>query len=289
MAARVRNPKTGKGEEVYALVDTGANRDYISTELAERLGLEVKFSTLNLKTATDSSVGIRPMADVILESLQGEYQAEVSDVLIGDFPCKDSSLAPGKKDWSAYRHLRGIEFSDIEAEVEVIISSGHTDATIWTEVRKPLEDRDGEEEEEEEKGPSGRGRRRSKKEPIATKNVFGWTLHGPDGTKGGGQASISLLSADDKVLKEQLEELFNRDFPPIMEEPNNLSREAKYALEQLKDSVKWNESKGKYSAGLPYKHGREKTAEMLNKVNSRATAERRAWSLKRSMEKIPEK
>ena len=174
MAARVRNPKTGKGEEVYALVDTGANRDYISTELAHRLGLEVNYSTLNLKTATNSSVGIRPMADVILESLEGEYRAEVSDVLIGDFPCKDSSLAPGKKDWSAYRHLRGIEFLDIEAEVEVIISSGHTDATIWTEVRKPQDDGNGgsEEEEEEDKGPSKK-RRRRKKEPIATKNVFG--------------------------------------------------------------------------------------------------------------------
>ena len=145
----MRNPETGKGEEVFALVDTGANRDYISTELAQRLGLEVNYSTLNLKTATESSVGIRPMADVVLESMDGEYRAEVSDVLIGDFPCKDSSMAPGKKDWSAYEHLRGIEFHDIEAEVEVIISSGHTDATIWTEVRKPREDREEGEEEKE--------------------------------------------------------------------------------------------------------------------------------------------
>ena len=240
VAARVRNPKTGKAEEVFALVDTGANRDYISTELAERLALEVNYSTLKLKTATDSSVGIRPMADVILESLEGEYRAEVSDVLIGDFPCKDSSLAPGKKDWSAYRHLRGIEFIDIEAEVEVIISSGHTDATIWTDVRRPFGDGGGggegeEEEEEEDKDPSSKRRRRVRREPIATKNVFGWTLHGPDGTKGGGQASIALLSAEDKALKSQLEELFNRDFPPTMEEPNNLSREAKFALQQLKD------------------------------------------------------
>ena len=109
----MRNPKSGKGEEVYALVDTGANRDYISTELAGRLSLEVNYSALNLKTATESSVGIRPMADVILESLEGEYQAEVSDVLIGDFPCKDSSMAPGKKDWSAYPHLKGIDFANI--------------------------------------------------------------------------------------------------------------------------------------------------------------------------------
>ena len=44
MAARVINPISGDGEEVYALVDTGANRDYMSTELAERLGLEINYS-----------------------------------------------------------------------------------------------------------------------------------------------------------------------------------------------------------------------------------------------------
>ena len=137
VAVRIRNPETGKGEEVYALVDTGANRDYMSTELAERLGLEIQYSTLNLKTATETSIGVRPMANVIVESLGGEYTADVSEVLIGDFPCKDSSLAPGKKDWSTYEHLRGIEFANIEADVEVIISSGHTDATIWSDVRRP--------------------------------------------------------------------------------------------------------------------------------------------------------
>ena len=290
MAARVINPSTGEEEEVYALVDTGANRDYMSTELANRLKMEVKYSTLNLKTATDSSIGIRPMADVILESLDGEYRATVEDVLIGDFPCKDSSMAPGKKDWSAYEHLRGIEFADIDAEVELIISSGHTEATVWTEIIKPDRRKEEEEdEEEEEPGKKGKRRRRTRKEPVATKNVFGWTLQGPDGKKGDSQVSISLLSAEDKMLRDQLQSLFDRDFPPTVDHVHNLSREAKYALEQLEESVKWNEEKGKYSAGLPYKYGREKTAEILNNVNSRATAERRAWSLKRSMEKIPDK
>ena len=91
----MKNPISGEGEDVYALVDTGANRDYMSTELAERLGLEVKYSTLRLKTATDASIGVRPMADMILESRDGQYRARVEDVLIGDFPCKDSSMAPG--------------------------------------------------------------------------------------------------------------------------------------------------------------------------------------------------
>ena len=259
MAAKVSNPISGKGEEVYALVDTGANRDYMSTELAERLGLEIKYSTLNLKTATEASIGVRPMADMVLQSRDGQCKAKVDDVLIGDFPCKDSSMAPGKKDWSTYEHLAGIEFANIDAEVELIISSAHTEATIWTEISRPREDKD-DEGEDGEKGNKKGGKKNAKKEPVATKNVFGWTLQGPDGLKGKQHASISLLSAEDQVLKDQLHSLFDRDFPPVLDETQHLSKEAKYALEQLEESVKCNEEKGKYSAGLPYKYGRGKNS-----------------------------
>ena len=68
-----------------------------------------------------------------------------------------------------------------------------------------------------------------------------------------------------------------------------LSRKAKYALEQLEETIKWDPVKGKYSVGLPFKQGRDKAASILRSVDSRATAEKRAWSLKRSMERIPDK
>ena len=58
---------------------------------------------------------------------------------------------------------------------------------------------------------------------------------------------------------------------------------------QEKESVKWIAEKGKYNCGLPYKYGREKTAEILNKVESKSMAERRMWSLKISFEKVPAK
>ena len=64
-----------------------------------------------------------------------------------------------------------------------------------------------------------------------------------------------------------------------------MSREARYALEQLKETTVWDVEAGKFKAGLPYKKGREKTAEILNSVDSEATARRRMMSLKRSMEK----
>ena len=207
------------------------------------------------------------MVSMVLESIDDSYSVMIGDILVGDFPSNEGSQAPAKKDWSRYEHLRGIEFIDIESKVEMIISSGHAEATTSWERPK-------------------RGRRG---EPVGRITAFGWTVEGRDGIKSDRNAYVSAISADDGELKESMRLIFERDFPVVPEDEKTLSREAKYALEQLQESVKWDEERGKYSAGLPYKFGREKTAEILRSVDSRATAERRAWSLKRSMERVPEK
>ena len=41
--------------------------------------------------------------------------------------------------------------------------------------------------------------------------------------------------------------------------------------------------------GLPWKYGREKAKELLNSIDSRSMATKRSWSLKRSMERVPDK
>ena len=60
--------------------------------------------------------------------------------------------------------------------------------------------------------------------------------------------------------------IFYQDFPHIEHDGKVPSREAEYAREQLKESLKWDEVKGKYLVGLPYKFGREKTAEILSRL-----------------------
>ena len=84
VAARVINPKNGQSEEVYALVDTGADRDYLSTKVRDRLGLDKRESVINLKTVSESSIGMREVSDITLESIEGSYRSEVKDILIGN-------------------------------------------------------------------------------------------------------------------------------------------------------------------------------------------------------------
>ena len=73
--------------------------------------------------------------------------------------------------------MKDIQFADLDAEIELIISSGHTEAMIWTDISKPeTDDEDDEREEESDRSQAekrGKREKRSKRQPVATKNVFG--------------------------------------------------------------------------------------------------------------------
>ena len=123
-------------------------------------------------------------------------------------------------------------------------------------------------------------RRKGKRdEPIAWSTAFGWTLGGLAGERGEitseledveDHVSINLLtSSTDSELRESIDRLFYNDFPWIRDEDKkDLLREARYALEQLRETTIWDVDAGKYKAGLPYKMGREKTAKILNSVDT---------------------
>ena len=119
-----------------------------------------------------------------------------------------------------------------------------------------------------------------KNEPMGLKTNFGWTTAGIAGNGGSDPASVAFLSTKEGELKEQLELLFLNNFPAIKDNKKCHSKEAKFALQQLAESTKWNPELGKYSCGLPYKDGRKVAAKALNSVESRKTAVRRMELLK---------
>ena len=260
------NPTTGEEEAVYALYDTGADTDYISDSLAQRLGLKLNSEYIKLSTAVGEIAENMNTTAIRMRSMDGGYEAEIQDCLVGPFP-NSRDIPPAKRDWSNHEHLRNIEFISIDSAVELIISSAHIDSLLAVD--------------------SSMGRK--EQGPKAIKTMFGWTVAGSCGKKTDPSASVALLSVEDRRLKDDIQKIFHNDFPTVREDELQLSREAKYALEQLEETIRWDPERQKYSVGLPYKQGRDKAASILRSVDSRSTAEKRAWSLKRSMEKIPDK
>ena len=93
-----KRPKNGQEEEIYALLDSGVDRDYLSERVARKLGLEVRRREVNLVTVEEESRKIREMADVEIESLDGQYRVEVEEILVGRFPESSKDIPPSKRD-----------------------------------------------------------------------------------------------------------------------------------------------------------------------------------------------
>merc|ERR1712055_136096 len=131
VALRVINIETGEQEVVYALLDSGSDRDCVSERMARRLGLDLRATEVNLATADATTREMRLLGKVAFESIDGEYRAEVDDVLFETFPAAEDEIPPARRDLSEWPHLKDIEFINLPdgAKVEVILSVAHAD--LW--------------------------------------------------------------------------------------------------------------------------------------------------------------
>ena len=125
VAVTITNPVSGKSERIYALIDSGADRDYLSTDLGERLGLITREEWMSITTVKDTREEWTETTSLILGSTDGQYEARIEDAIIGRFPAARDDLAPAKKDWLECEHMEGIEFEDIDAKVEALICIAH--------------------------------------------------------------------------------------------------------------------------------------------------------------------
>ena len=191
---------------------------------------------------------------MVLKNSDGSYKSEVEDALVGDFTAAKGDIPPAKRDLSKAEHLKGTH--RYRNKVEALISVAHG-VTFWGwTIKTGL-----------------------KNQPILMDTAFGYTVAGINGKRESSSASIASLSASDNILKNELKSIFYQNFPHVGHDGKAPSREEEYARAQLKASIKWVEEKGKYSCGLPYKFGREKTVEILNSVDSSSMAKNRMRSL----------
>ena len=86
VAVNIKEPRTGTSEIIYAVLDTGADKDYISIALAERLMVKMTMTPMEVVGFGSVSREERPLGNLSIESLDGQYRANVKEALIGDFP-----------------------------------------------------------------------------------------------------------------------------------------------------------------------------------------------------------
>ena len=268
----VTNLETGEQEKIFALLDTGSDRDFLSYKTANRLGLTFRKELMDITTLRGPGVELRDVADIKVQSVDGSYECDVSGVIIGHLPVVESDIPPIRRDVTKNGkenlHLSDIVFDDAEeGSVDAVISIAHAAAYLF-----PLEWRRG--------GP---------RELAGIKTLFGWTVVGIAGKKGKSSMVSNWISTDNTNLRTEMEKVFNADFPPESKNFNGMSKEQKDAKRQLDESVHWDIEKGKFSVALPFKGGREKAMKELNGLDSRAMALKRLESMKRNFQRNPEK
>ena len=74
VAVNVCNKVTGKCRAVYALLDTGSNRDVIDEDLIDDLDIECTSELMQVKVLGNESLGPRRVASFSIQSLEGDFE-----------------------------------------------------------------------------------------------------------------------------------------------------------------------------------------------------------------------
>ena len=259
------NLNTGVKTKIFALFDTGSDREFLAGTAARQIDLKTHTKLTEVTTLRGPEVKETQMANFRIESLDGTYVCDVNDAIVDNLPVVDADIPPSRRDLSGYSHLDGVVFDDADGNVDLVLGAAHA-AAFW----------------------GGEVRLGSKKlhEPMAINSKFGWTLLGQGGKKGGNSAICNWLKVDDASLQEVVSKAFNEDFIPH-DDFEDLSKMQRDASSQLKRGVHFDNVKKQYSAPIPFKGGREAAMEKINAADSRSMAYRRLASLKRNLERFP--
>ena len=255
----------GKSIETYAMLDGGATNPVIKEELAEKLKLKYQEKESTLVTLGAKTPGIRKFTEFSVTSFEGDVNLKMEKAVVMNDLTTDSDIPPSNEEVEGEKYLEGVSFKELsDKSVNMIIPVGYGWCWLGGEVRRSTIDK-----------------------PIGVKTKFGWALAGGKIDKEGTMPSCYKMSIehDDEGIREDIQRLFNKEFPNILENKVHESRDDKYAMEQMEKTIKFDEEIGHYRVGLPWKTSREEAAKKMNPIDSSRTSMIR---LKKQIKKIKE-
>ncbi|KAK3729480.1 hypothetical protein QZH41_019941, partial [Actinostola sp. cb2023] len=254
---KVKVPGREQAVETYAFLDSGSNTTFCTEKLMEQLQAKGTETTLSLTTlgiednATKTSVLSLQVGD-----LDENHLIELPLVFSTPRLPVTTDNRANHQDLRKWPHLQGIDITDIDADVGLLIGS---------DVPRALEPR------EVKSGQPG--------EPYATKTELGWVVNGPLTRSGGSRRTANLIKTD-ADLSVQFEEYCKMEFNDSFYNSNTaMSQEDKRALEKMRASILLKD--GHYEIGLPWKDG------FPDLPDNRLMAEYRLQHLKKKLSREP--
>ena len=89
---------------VYAMLDSGSDRDIIAVELAVELGLEQTTKVVNVKTVETNVTTNKHFAYLRIETIDESYGADIKDAMVARLLTNRNDLPPAKRDRKQFPH-----------------------------------------------------------------------------------------------------------------------------------------------------------------------------------------
>ena len=257
----------------YALLDTGANCAAVTDSLCLKINAPLKTLNIRLKTFDQNSVSQREVASFKVSNLNNTFSINIQDALVGQFLSAEGERPTSRLEARNYEHLKDKIFNDLEdPSVGVLLDAKHA----WTFM-------------------TGQVCVGGENEPIGVETKFGWALIGP--TNGGGRKitindDLCTLDADLPSYADQIRRLFRHNF--IQREGENFPSEQvhmsvndEFSLEQMENTIRKNPKTGHYIVGLPWRLGRQETADLFGTIDFYAGANSRHEKMKKKLKQDP--
>jgi hypothetical protein len=208
-------------------------------------------------------------------TFDSDVSVSVKGALVSEILTTSNDRAPNNEDIEGLESMEGIvSFHELDDElIGVILSAKH--AKTWT---------------------GGEVIHGKPNQTLALKTDFGWTLIGPTTTGESDEEIFNccIIENDHETkLQDDMHRMLRHDFlyrpgEETRSEKKHPSIQDKYAMDQIESSLRFDESTGHYSCGLPWVQGRAAAAENLDVEVSRWNAIDRLTKLSKGLDKDQE-
>ena len=233
--------------------------------------MKIRNLLLDLTSWDKQETGCKPTTSFKVHSLDGSLTLEIDDGIVGGFVASPEEIPLKNEITKKFEFMKDVEVHDLEDNnVELLIGSKFIRHYMGKESRMGKPD-----------------------EPIAIHTDFGWAIAGPIPDSDEfhpeiaqlGVSQIELENLDALIRQMYRHDFLSRPGEDFPSEYRHNSQFDEYTIEQIRETIKFDKKEKRYSVGLPWKHGREKTRQVFEQTDFRSYALNRTHRLKRKLEK----
>ena len=254
-------------------MDSGANCNAVSRKIVKILGLIIRQVILGLGSfGREKKPQQTELTSFTIKSLDGKTSISIENAVVNEFLTTDSEIPPTNEAIKKFKHLNDINITELEDKSIGLLLS----AKVFAEILK-------------------KGLRIGKEgEPTGILTKFGWCFMGS--LPGLDENEKNICSLNEKEIMDidyllrrmYRHDFINRDeqeFPPEMQHPSQFDE---YSLSQMLESIIFNTITGRYQVALPWRYGRQQTAEIFKNIDFYTYCINRTKKLKEKLNKMPD-